>query len=82
LKQQKAVPEGSMEEAHVREKAFRQAEASCLLEGMDASGDTFYQCVRQRVVSGEIDADEMMRLLLEDSKMKAGKAAMKFAAAG
>jgi hypothetical protein len=71
-----------MREAQVREEAFRQVEASCLLEGMDASGDGFYQSVKALVIAGEIDADEMMRLLMEESKVKYGTPASKYAVAG
>ena len=71
-----------MSGSEVRKEAFRRAEASCLLEGMDSSGDAFYQTVKQRVVSGEIDADEMMRLLIEDSRVRHGNAVVAFAAAG
>jgi hypothetical protein len=69
-------------EVKARDEAFRRAEASCLLEGLDASGDAFYQAVKQRVLAGEIDADEMTRLLVEDSRTKSGMAAIDFAAAG
>jgi len=56
-----------MTDQEVRAKHLRQAEASCLLEGLDSSGDAFYQAVKARVLAGEIDGAEMMRLLMEDS---------------
>jgi hypothetical protein len=57
-------------EQEVRAEHFRQAEASCLLEGLDSSGDAYYQALKARVIAGEIDGEEMMRLLMEDSKAK------------
>ena len=57
-----------MTDQEVRADHFKQAEVSCLLEGLDSSGDVFFQAVKARVISGEIDMDEMLRLLLEDSK--------------
>jgi hypothetical protein len=43
---------------------------SCLLEGLDSGGDAFYQAVKARVIAGEIDGEEMMRLLMEHSSGK------------
>jgi hypothetical protein len=60
----------SMHDQEIRAKHFREAEASFRLEGMDASEDGFYQSVKARVIAGEIDGDEMMRLLLEDAKLR------------
>jgi len=59
-----------MRDEEVRAKHFREAEASFRLEGMDARDDEFYQAVKARVIAGEIDGDEMMRLLLEDAKSR------------
>jgi hypothetical protein len=59
-----------MSAEEIKAEHFRQAEASCLLEGLDSSGDAFYNSLKARVVSGEIDGEEMMRLLMEDSRAK------------
>jgi hypothetical protein len=59
-----------MREEEIRAKHFREAEASCLLEGLESSRDAFYQAVKARVIAGEIDGEEMMRLLTEDSRAK------------
>ena len=59
-----------MADAELRARYFREADASCRLEGLDSSGDDFYQAVKARVIAGEIDGEEMMRLLMEDSRAK------------
>ncbi len=59
-----------MRDEAIRAEHFRQSEASCLLEGLDSSNDEFYQAVKARVIAGEIDGQEMMRLLMQDSRAK------------
>jgi hypothetical protein len=59
-----------MRDEEVRAEHFRQAEANCLLEGLDSSEDVFYRTLKARVIAGEIDGEEMMRLLMEDSRAK------------
>jgi len=70
-----------MSEQEARAEYFRQAEVSNLLEGLDGSGDTFYQALKARVISGEIDMDEGMRLLLDDCKAIAAQHAADLAKA-
>ncbi len=71
-----------MVESEVRAKYFREAEDSFRLEGLDPSGDEFYQATKARVIAGEIDADEMMRLVVENSKLKFKRNAAELAIAG
>jgi len=71
-----------MSEEQVRAEYFRRAEASCLLEGLDSSGDDLYQRLKAKVISGELDGGEMMRLLMEDSKLKASRLRPELAIAG
>ncbi len=59
-----------MRDDEARAKHFREAEASCLLEGLDGRGDALYQALKARAIAGEIGGEEMMRLLMEDSKAK------------
>lgn len=39
-------------------EAFRQAEASLRLEGRDPTGRSYYEAIKERVISGEITAAE------------------------
>ena len=57
-----------MREELVRMEQYRQAEASFLLEGLDPAGNVEYQALKARVISGEIDADEAIRLTIERFK--------------
>jgi len=57
-----------MHDQELRAKHFQDAEASFLLEGLDASRDLFYQETKSRVVAGEIDSEEAIRLAVEYSK--------------
>jgi hypothetical protein len=57
-----------MHDKELRAKHFQDAEASFLLEGLDASGDLFYQETKARVIAGEIDSEEAIRLAVEYSK--------------
>ena len=41
-----------------RAEAFRQAEASLRLEGLDPAGDNHYEAVKARVIAGEISFAE------------------------
>ncbi len=71
-----------MSEEEIRAEHFRQTEASLRLEGLDTSNDEFYQATKARVIAGEIDADEMMRLMVEDSKLRAKTSYRDLAIAG
>jgi len=53
-----------MTEEQVRAEGFRQAEASNLLEGLDSSGDVFYQALKARVISGALDIDDAIKLMV------------------
>lgn len=57
-----------MHDRELRAKRFQDAEASFLLEGLDASGDLFYQETKSRVLAGAIDSEEAIRLAVEYSK--------------
>jgi hypothetical protein len=70
-----------MREEEIRAEHFRQAEASLLLEGMDSSKDEFYQAAKARVIAGEISIDEMMRLMIEDCKLRSKHRAAEMAIA-
>jgi hypothetical protein len=57
-----------MHDKEFRTKHFQDAEASFLLEGLDATGDLFYQETKSRVIAGEINSEEAIRLAVEHSK--------------
>jgi hypothetical protein len=52
----------------LRTKSFQDAEASFLLEGLDAGEDLFYQETKALVIAGEIDSEEAILLAVEYSK--------------
>lgn len=70
-----------MREEEIRAEHFREAEASLLLEGLDLATDEFYQATKARVIAGEIDAREMMRLVVADSKTRYESSAPRLATA-
>lgn len=47
------------------ENAFKEAEASLRLEGMDVAGDVHYQSLKTRVLNGELTFDDARRQLRE-----------------
>lgn len=47
------------------EAAYREAEASVLLEGYDLSKDKFFQEIKSRVLSGEITSQEASKIILD-----------------
>jgi len=60
-------------------KRFREAEASFLLEGLDAGENSAYQAMKARIISGEIDIDDAIQLRLEHYKSLQQAAVSEFA---
>jgi hypothetical protein len=62
-------------------EAYRQAEASFRLEGLDSTGNVQYETLRARVIAGEIDSDEAIRLTVEHYKALGRASAANYAVA-
>jgi len=67
-----------MREDEARAKHFREAEASFLLEGLDAGGNLEYQAMKARIIAGEIDFDDAIRQRLEHYKAQRQTAASEY----
>lgn len=57
------------------ENAFKEAEASLWLEGMDLAGDAYYQKLKSRVLSGELTFDDARRQIREHYARSPGSSA-------
>ncbi len=70
-----------MREAEVDAEQFRRAEASCLLEGFDVTGNPRYLEMKARVLAGELDIDTVIQQTIEHYKSLAAKPVPQLSAA-
>lgn len=63
-----------MHDAEEVAAAYREAEASSRLEGMDSSSDPVYQAAKARVIAGEMTPEAMLQAMVEFSKQEAKRA--------
>jgi uncharacterized protein YaaN involved in tellurite resistance len=52
-------------------RAYKEAEASFLLEGRDVTGHELYQALKAKVIAGEMTPDEAHAAILEDYRQRA-----------
>jgi hypothetical protein len=70
-----------MQGAMTQEEGFRQAEASCLLEGVDPNRSAHYVAMKARVIAGEIDIDEAIQQTVDHYKSIAASRVMGYSVA-
>ena len=63
-----------MHSAEIVAKAYREAEASSRLEGMDPCNDAVYQAAKARVIAGEMTPEAMLQAMVDYSRQEAERA--------